>query len=116
MFQPSQLRVWSCQNASHPCVMANQLFTLVTSVWEEAVVTWDAVRAVVWLDVLAAIQGLLAVVTVETVRHGSILEKQTSNTQVCNLWVKHPHTQKAGMSTADIFVVKPQLICVMDDK
>lgn len=97
--------------------MANQLFTLITSVWEKAVVTWDAVWAVVWLDVLAAIQGLLAVVTVETVSHGSILEEQ--NTQVGNLREKkhtRTHTQKTGISTADIFAENTQLIWVMDDK
>lgn len=96
--------------------MANQLFTLITSVWEKAVVTWDAVWAVVWLDVLAAIQGFLAVVTVKTVSHGSILEKQNSKTQVGNLRGENPHTEKTGIFTADIFAVNTQLICVMDDK
>lgn len=95
--------------------MANQLFTLITSVWEKAVVTWDAVWAVVWLDVLAAIQGLLAVITVETVSHGSILEKQNSNSQVGNLRGKKTHTEKTGIFTA-MFAVNTQLICVMDDK
>lgn len=67
------------------------------------------------MDVLAAIQGLLAVITVETVSHGSILEKQNSNSQVCNLRGKKPHTEKTGIFTT-IFAVNTQLICVMDDK
>lgn len=67
------------------------------------------------MDVLAAIQGLLAVITVETVSHGSILEKQNSNSQVGNLRGKKPHTEKTGIFTA-IFAVNTQLICVMDDK
>lgn len=67
-------RVWSCQKwMPYPCIMADQFFALVTRVGKEAVVAWDAVGTVVWLDVLAAVQGLLAVVTVKTVGHRDFL-------------------------------------------
>lgn len=101
-FQPRWLHVRSCQNASHPRVMANQLFTLITSVWEQAVVTWDAVRAVVWLDVLAAIQGLLAVVAVETVGHGSSLERHKHSRWQFKGGL---HTQRGRIFSAIIYSV-----------
>lgn len=101
MFQLHWLHVWSCQNASHPCVMADQLFTLITSVWEQTVVTWDAVWAVVRLDVLAAVQRLLAVVAVKTVSHGSILEKQKHSRWQCKgEW----HTQRRLGFPQPIFI------------
>lgn len=62
------------KRAPHPRVVADQLFALVARVGEEVVVARDAVGALVRLDVLAAVQGLLAVVAVETVRHGSDLQ------------------------------------------
>lgn len=72
------------------------------------------------MDVLAAIQGLLAVVTVETISHGSILEKQNSITQVGNLRGKS-HTEKTGIKPNPnrnliSFAGNTQLLCVMDDK
>lgn len=54
-----------------PSVVPNQLFALVTSVGEETVVAWDAVRAVVRLDVLPTIQGFFTVVTIKAIRHCS---------------------------------------------
>lgn len=49
--------------------MTNQLFALITGVGEQAVIARDAVRVVLRLDVLPAIQGLLAVVTVKALAH-----------------------------------------------
>lgn len=54
-----------------PSVVADQLFALVARVGEETVVARDAVRAVVRLDVLPAIQRFLTVVTVKAVCHCS---------------------------------------------
>lgn len=53
----------------HPGVVGDELLALVTGVGEEAVVAGDAVGVVVRLDVLAAVQRLLAVVAVEAVGH-----------------------------------------------
>lgn len=66
--------IWCWRAPSHPCVVANQLLALFTGVGEKAVIAGDAVGAVFRLDVLAAIQGLLAVVTVEAIGHGCTLE------------------------------------------
>lgn len=57
----------------HPAVVADQLFALIAGVGEVRVVAGDAVRAVVHLDVLAPVQGLLAVVAVEALCHGASL-------------------------------------------
>ncbi len=75
----------------HPCIMANQLFALIACVWEQAVITGDAVGTVIWLDVLAAIKGLLAVVTVKTVSHCNIL--QAWNKERRNLGQQHKKTR-----------------------
>lgn len=60
-----------CRAPTHPAVVADQLLALVAGVGEVRVVAGDAVRAVVHLDVLAPVQGLLAVVTVEALCHGA---------------------------------------------
>ena len=53
--------------------MADQLFALITGVGKVGIIAGDAVRAVVHLDVLAPIQGLLAVVAVKALCHGASL-------------------------------------------
>lgn len=53
----------------HPGVVSDELLALVAGVGEEAVVAGDAVGLLVRLDVLAAVQRLLAVVAVEAVGH-----------------------------------------------
>lgn len=54
-------------------VVADQLFALITGVGKVGVIAGDAVWAVVHLDVLAPIQGLLAVVAVKALCHGASL-------------------------------------------
>lgn len=58
---------------THSAVMADQLFALITGVGKVGIIAGDAVWAVVHLDVLAPIQGLLAVVTVKALCHGASL-------------------------------------------
>lgn len=60
-----------CRASTHPAVVADQLLALVAGVGEMRIVAGDAVGAIVHLDVLAPIQGLLAVVTVEALCHGA---------------------------------------------
>lgn len=54
-----------------PAVVANQLLALITGIGEVSIIAGDAVWAIVHLDVLAPIQGLLAVVAVEALGHGA---------------------------------------------
>lgn len=58
---------------THPAVVADQLLALITCIGKVGIVAGDAVGAIVHLDVLAPIQGLLAVVAVETLGHGASL-------------------------------------------
>lgn len=54
-----------------PAVVADQLLALITGIGEVSIIAGDAVWAIVHLDVLAPIQGLLAVVAVEALGHGA---------------------------------------------
>lgn len=56
---------------THPAVVADQLLALITCIGKVGIVAGDAVGAIVHLDVLAPIQGFLAVVTVEALGHGA---------------------------------------------
>ncbi len=53
--------------------MTDDFFTLLAGVGIQAVVAGDAVRAVLYLDVFASAQGLVAVLAVEPVTHGVVL-------------------------------------------
>lgn len=71
----------------YSCIMADQLLALITCVREQAVVAGDAVGTVIWLDVLAAIQGFFAVVTVKTISHCNFCQPETQkgDTLVSNI-------------------------------
>lgn len=70
---PRELPCPAVGSHTHSAVVADQLFAFVTGVGKVGIVAGDAVRAIVHLDVLAAIQGLLAVVAVKTLCHGASL-------------------------------------------
>lgn len=50
--------------------MTDDFFTFLAGLGVQAVIAGDAVRVVLHLDVLASIQGLVAVFAVEAVTHG----------------------------------------------
>lgn len=54
---------------AHLCVVSNYLFAFLAGVGVQAVVAGDAVGIVLRQDVLASIQGLVAVFTVEPITH-----------------------------------------------
>lgn len=83
---------------THSAVVADELFALVAGVGEVGVVAGDAVRAVVHLDVLAPVQGLLAVVAVEALGHGAGLGASFT------CWEKE---QRRSLSTASPCRDKP---------
>ena len=64
------LRCPACSH-THPAVVADQLLALITGIGEVSIIAGEAVWAIVHLDVLAPIQGLLAVVAVEALGHGA---------------------------------------------